>query len=78
MSDFNYTIHLAQSEFEDLKGRLAGALANRASVLTAHTRAIAAPMRRGFRPVGRIPYNRHKYRNVTARDVDRVVNREVF
>jgi len=68
MSDFNYTIRLAQSDLDDLKARMASAL-------------VAAPRRapkRGFVCVGRVPYKRSKYRASSLGEVDRIVHREVF
>ena len=69
MSDFKFTIQLAQAELDDLKNRLAAADLPASKPL---------PKKGAFKPVGRVPYNRRKYRIVSAREVDRLVNREVF
>ena len=69
MSNFNYTIQLAQAELDDLKTRLAAANLPASKPV---------PKRGAFKAVGRIPYNRRKYRIVPTRELDRFVNREVL
>jgi hypothetical protein len=69
MNDFNFTIQLAQAELDDLKNRLAAAPLPASKPLA---------RRDGLKAVGRLPYNRRKYRTASASEVDRIVNREVF
>ena len=66
MSNFNYTIQLAQADLDELKNRLAA---------TTLPVGKAQAKRGGFKAVGRIPYKRRKYRGVPT---DRFANREVF
>ena len=69
MSNFNYTIQLAQADLDELKNRLAAANLPAGKALA---------KRGGFKAVGRIPYRRRKYRVVPTYELDRLINREVF
>ena len=69
MSDFKYTIQLAQADLDDLKTRLA------AAILPAGK---PQAKKGGFKAVGRVPYRRHKYRIRPTYELDRLINREVL
>jgi len=68
MSDFNHTIQLAQSELDGLK-----------RLLTAAQVGVPRPVPKpvGNAPVGRVPYNKQKYKKA-APGKHSFENREVF